>query len=997
MAVGRNDCIPQNVSLDVLTQALEPLSTDPIHVNVFYKKPDKVVIDPETGGPAVDPDTGQYKTIPSNPPTWRERYEAFPTRDAFDDWCQAQAQTLVGDKGAIGITNYSWHGRRLEKSFAWTYRTFLDCDTAGTYEKIVKALAPTGLRFGVHESSGSVRRRTLGTVPPNSLPLKWHLDLAFSQPLRNPFDEIYPQGETELQARQREASLSEEDKAKLRTRASYLRSEWKRKQRFLIRFFSKLGELDQGDEPGFDLTVTQMCQFRYLGVRYRTDGPTPAVWNSRGPLALNFEKFLELAGYVPEEYVPWAPRQKSVVKISNADGTFDTYLRTGGYEDLDAEIQRTMTMAQFLGQFAGISPDTNNGGGSQSWTCCVPTHPDPGRRTLETARSKAWDGDWFRCWGDCDTQGGVIKFAGLYWGISYREARMALAKHLGLNPKDYRGRMEKVDSEFKAAAETDQSARVKLTGPVGPIDKEIAEVAALEAVPTGAPIPVKPTASAAKRFLAKGKKKKVKKKALKWVSAWIEEYWPRYKKQEDLLRALVKTILMMQAKEKDIEVVAATLWYRFAHLFDGDYGALLFEVTNTYERLRTGQPSVGVGFLKRSVGTWELAQLASAFRKDGFEFKPAIKYLVGFALTKDTPEDKAFLDNQWFEHNIDAGRMPNLEEADSAAFHKHEKRRVPFKNAIRRPGACSQCEQIMTGDGGRALGPTDADGQPTHLKRRLVCVSKLCLFCSVLQTISETEILEDMWKDQVTTKKPRWVVQGTVEKVSYLAAVKEKLSRIKDAKLGILGWGSDYKPQLTILVNDDRAALAVKSALYVSQVVAAGQLLEEPPESNPAKVWRVTDHKKAVAIAIEARISFNLHGKRLVEEQKADELADWLWWAVGRVPVRNPRKEEALHWPTKAQVQAQVKSHKGEKWEPDLWPGEAINYELRHIATQYTLGRRAKIPFSIDDAFMLMKTNMGFRHALAEKNAADAAARNKQVVDLENHRTPLRGAVTAVA
>jgi hypothetical protein len=982
----RDDSVPQNVSLDLLIQALEPLSQDPIHINVFYKKPDVPVIDPETGGPAIDPDTGQFKMIESNPPTWRDRYETFPTRDAFDDWCQAQARGLVGAKGAIGITNYSWHGRRLEKSFAWTHRTFLDCDNAGTYEKIVAALAPTGLRFGVHESSGSVRRRTLGTVPPNSLPLKWHLDLAFSRPLANPLDEVYPQGETEVQAKAREAALSEEEQSKLRWRASYLRKEWKRKQRFLIRFFSKLGELDDAQgKAGFDLSVTQMCQFRYLGVRYRQDGPEPVTWNSRGPLGLNFEKLLELAGYEAAPWTEWAPRRKAVVKISNADGSVDTYQRSGGYEDLDAEIQRSMTMDRFLGEVVGISPDTVNGGGggcSKSWTCPVPTHPDPGRRTLETDRSKAWDGDWFRCWGDCDTQGGVIKFATLYWGISYRAARMALAKHLGLNPKDYRGRLEKISSEFKEASETDQTARIKLTGPAP--------------APAATPEPVKEPVSAAKKVLLKAKRAKLSKKKLKNVEAWVEKHWERFKNQEDLLRALTKTILMLQGTEKDVGVVATTLWFRFAHLYEGDYPALLFEVANTYERLRTGQPSVGVGFLKKSVGTWELFQLAGAFRRDGFEFKPAVKYLVGFGLTLG--EDKTFLDSQWFEHDIDLGRMPNLEEVDSPEYKKHEKRRTPFKNALRRPGACSQCEQRVTGDHGRPLGPSGPDGRPTHLTRRIVCVSKLCLFCMVLQTISEAEILEDMWKERISKKKPTWVVQGTVEKIEYLSEVKADLSRIRDAKLGILGWGSDYKPQLTVFVNDDRAAIAVKSALSISQKVAAGRRGEEIP--RPAsKTWRVTDPKKAVGIAIEARLSFNIFGKRLVEEQRADELADWLWWAVGKVPVRNPRKEDALNWPTKAQVQAQVKQNKGESWEPDLWPGEVMNYELFHRATGYSLGHRAKIPYGIDDAARLMQSNMGFRHALAMKLAEDRRAKgNKEVMtDLENHRMPLRGADTAVA
>jgi hypothetical protein len=988
--VGHDDFIPQNVSLEILEQALEPLSQDPIHVNVYYKKPDRVV---------VDTVTGEQTTVESNPPTWRDRVETFPTRDAFDSWVELQSKTMVGQKGAIGITNYSWHGRRLEKSFAFTNRGFLDCDSGGTYEKIATMLSSLGVRFSVHESSGSVRRRTLGATPVDSLPSKWHLGLAFSQALTNPLDEVYPQGETELQAKQREAAMSSDDLAKERTRAGYLRREWKRKQHFLIRFFSTLAGLDANDgAPGFDLTVAQMCQFRYLGVKYTQDGPDPIVWNSRGQFAINFDRLLQVAGYVPAEYKPWQPRNKAVVKVARGDGTgrVDVYKKSGGYEDLDTEIQRSLTMDRFIGDFAGIQPDTHNGGGSKSWTCPVPTHPDPGRRTLETDRSKSWDGDWFRCWGDCDCEGGVIKFASLFWGISYRQARLDLAKHLGLNPADYRGRLEKVGVEFEET--TDQTVRIPLGG--SSAKKLLAKSKAKKLKKAEAKAEAEKLAGvqAEQEFEAeqRRKDKAFAKKALPCTAAWVAENMASFKDRDSFFLAMIKMILLAQRKVKDVEAIASTLWPSFGDLYGNDKSALLFEVVGTYERLLAGSPAIGSGFIKEHVKSWERLKLAEALALDGYAFRPMLKSLVGFGLT--VGDDRDYLNDQWSEHDVDSGRTPNLHDPESPEFKKHEKRRVPFKNAFRRPGVCCLCDQIMVGSGNRNLGPTGPDGEASELKRKIVCNTKICLFCAVLQTISEAELLDDMWADEVSEKKPCFIVKGTVEKMAWIKAVKKDLGYVSDAKLAIVGWGSNYKPELTVLVRNEAAAISVRSAIQAAQIEAA-KAEGSPLTAYPVVGYeRVTEASRTVDIAACARISFNIHGKRLIEEQRSDELAEWLWWSIGKVPVRNPQKADALHWPTNAMVQAQCKKDKGEDvWEPELWPGEVATYILKHRKTGYVLARRKKVPFGIDDAHKHMKNNSGFRYAQSQLEAAEAKAAGRVVFNATTHRVTLGGAAARSA
>jgi hypothetical protein len=872
-----------------------------------------------------------------------ERKDAWaigPT--AFKKW-SAQIGCEVHPKHTYYFTNLTDTGTNREYDHVRSDILWFDCDDVTTPQFLITELNRLGVGWLVYESSSSARDRHPSD---ESWPTRWHVVLFFSQPFLNPINAWKADSDESQDAR----------------------AEQKREYRALARYFSALAGVAASPEDGtcaFDLSTDQLCSRRYPGARYDHGSANARVWYSQSNKGFSRADLLREIGYVKGEPQSAKRRQQKVVKIQGPTGVTREFKVTGG--GLAEEIRSRITPQQLLAQ---VMPDVSvralRAGEAE---CLCPFHVSRSAtrggagRYANFAFFSRGGADLWKCRSGCGA-GDVIKLAMKLWGLSsYRDAVYSLAKHLNLNPKDYRKRIEDPSLEEEA----DQTIRVVL--------------GRSRATATGS--------SSAKRFLASTKGHAVplpKGKVLEATAAWVEKNVSRFKnRQRDCFLMMIKLILMAQGEAKDVNAIAATLWPTFRGLYDNDRGALFFEVINTYERLRTGQPSIGTGFLKEFVATWERFQLASALRKDGYAYKPMLKALVGCSTTLGV--DKEFLNDQWIEHEIDPGRAANPHPKDSDAWKRHERRRVAFKNVYKRPGVCSQCEQVMTGDGGRNLGPSGADGNPTELKRKLVCNTKICLFCSVLQTISESEILGDLWDGKVTDKRPVYVVQGTVEKESYIKTVRDRMSRISEAKLGILGWGDDYKPKFTYFVNDRLAALQVKSMLRGSQSVAAAAEGLTPPKVE-ISIQKISDIQEAIDLATEARVSFNLHGKRLVEEQKISELQDWLWWAVGKVPVRNPQREDALHWPTRAMVQAQVKAHKGEAWEPDLWPGESMNYSLRHILTQYVLARRAKIPFGIDDAFDHMRNNQGYRHAQAELDAAQG----KNVVDLDDHRSPLRGA-----
>ncbi len=90
--------------------------------------------------------------------------------------------------------------------------------------------------------------------------------------------------------------------------------------------------------------------------------------------------------------------------------------------------------------------------------------------------------------------------------------------------------------------------------------------------------------------------------------------------------------------------------------------------------------------------------------------------------------------------------------------------------------------------------------------------------------------------------------------------------------------------------------------------------------------------------------------------------------------MRNSRSKKSLPWPTKDQIQGQIRAKTGENFVPDIFPGEVLTYVLSHRATGYFLGRRKKIPFTLDQSIDLMASNVGLQETLRAGGGAAHSA-----------------------
>jgi hypothetical protein len=558
----------------------------------------------------------------------------------------------------------------------------------------------------------------------------------------------------------------------------------------------------------------------------------------------------------------------------------------------------------------------------------------------------------WKCFGDCDTSGDVIKLAQLTWGCTRKQARGRLADYIGVDAELYKPKLIG-GGEMRPPEENLPPASVE------------------------AP-------------LATGKKKRLPQRApdgLAATSEWAKKWLVKWGKTSEFTRAVTKVMLMCGGgatevkdgrkdedgepkKVVDLAVVASTLW-PMAGDYYRKYDSLLADVVSVQARIQAGEPTTGITKLRDKVGAQGTFELAKALRRDGCDFKEALKILVGFGLTRGS--QKEWLDGLWQWFKSHPTENPWDAEKQAVDHKKWKKRYDRFMNALRRPGGCKQCIQVVTGAGGRDLGPTGPDGNPTKLKRQMVCVAKTCLYCFMLKAVTEMEILEEMWTEREPgpDEEGIYVVEAKgIEDPEYLEVIKGKVSKQSDPKLGITGWGDDEKPTLSYFVTTKEAAVVVESAIVMGGLVACGKELDVTH-----RLCKTT--REAIDTAIAARLSFNMRVKHLIETRQAEELSAWLWWAVYKSPVKNPKNKAALPWPTKDQIQDHVRNKDGERYEPDLYPGEVLTYSLYHAATGVFLGRRRKIPFTLDQALDAMAVSQSLRNALdaaAFGGAATAAA-----------------------
>jgi hypothetical protein len=809
-------------------------------------------------------------------------------------------------------------------------RFYFDCDGAGTWEKLKRALKKAGIPAIFHESSSSVKRRMDGD---ESLPLKWHVEIPLAKTLANPLHGLDLSG----------------------PEARYARREWKRRYHHVaavlsaLAGFSGIGSVRGAESAcGFDATTSQMCAIRFLGARQHELGVPAAMVFLEGDKALDWDAFLCETGYEASEFMPNPAIKK--IKVHGPTGVKD-WEYSDASDQLDADIRGQISVRQFLAAFCGYG-SAHSGEGHY---LCPAHHETENKRSLHVYNADVLGGqEMWKCFGDCDTSGDVIRLAQLTWGCTRWQARGRLADYIGVDPADYRSK--------RIGGESLLPPRENLP-PVG------AQLPPRENLP-----PV-----AVEKPLSSGSKKKAPKRApdgLPFTSKWAKKWLVRYGETQGFTRAVTKVMLMCGAgssevkggdgkptKVVDLAVVASTLW-PMAGDYYRKYDSLLADVVSVQGRIQAKEPTTGVTKMRERLGSQGMFELAKALRRDGCEFKECLKILVGFGLTRGA--QKKWLDGLWRWFKAHPAENPWDAEKQTVEHKKWKKRYDRFMNALRRPGGCKQCVQIVTGAGGRNLGPTGPDGEATRLKRQMVCVAKTCLYCFMLKAVTEMELLEEMWAERGEEKI--YVVEAKgIESPDHLEVIKAKVSKQSDPKLGITGWGDDGKPTLSYFVTNREAARVVRSAIIMGGYTACGKRLDVT--QRLCKTAR-----EAIDTAIAARLSFNVRVKHLIETGQAEELSAWLWWAVYKSPVKNPKNKAALPWPTKDEIQDHVRSRDGEAYEPDLYPGEVLTYTLEHAATGIFLGRRRKLPFSFDQALDAMDVNQSVRNATAAVGGAATAA-----------------------
>jgi hypothetical protein len=418
-------------------------------------------------------------------------------------------------------------------------------------------------------------------------------------------------------------------------------------------------------------------------------------------------------------------------------------------------------------------------------------------------------------------------------------------------------------------------------------------------------------------------------------------------------------------KVTDLAVVASTLWPAVGDYYR-KFDALLAEVVSVMARMQSGQRTSGRTKLREKIGGWGMFALAGALRRDGCDYKEALKNLVGFGRVDKGTGDWLMGLYNWLKEN--EAESPWDPEAQAAQHKQWNGRFTRFMNAIKRPTGCGKCEQLMQGAAGRNLGPTGPTGEASELVRSMACIAKTCTYCFMLKAVSEMELLEELWADRPKGEEGIYVVETHgIESLEHVAVIKNIVSRQPDAKLAITGFGDDGKATLSYFVTNDEAAVIVRSAIVNGGYEACGKRI-------PSEYRKCSSTRDAIDTAVEAKLSYNMHVKRLIEERRNEELTEWLWWAAFKTSVRNSRNKLALPWPTDKQVQEQIKLKKGEAYEPELYPGEVVTYIIRDVATKFVLARRRKIPFTFDEAMDARAGSWSFRAAQAAASGGAATA-----------------------
>lgn len=569
-------------------------------------------------------------------------------------------------------------------------------------------------------------------------------------------------------------------------------------------------------------------------------------------------------------------------------------------DQLIRDVKHRYTVHDFLARHCGTE--------ASSGSCLCPVH-----REVENKRSfhvyTSSDGhEMWKCFGDCDDAGDVIKLAKLVWNVSWKEAKNRLATELGLDPKGYR-------------------AIVKRPGgkPSGGWDSPLADEEAGEEEVSGE---------------AKSKVRKappeLRTKVLKGFEDWAN-YWVLYENPDvqDFVRA---TARMLLGAGVEPEIAAASLHNPATVTTYPKYDHVLGEVLNVFKRIQDGEPVRGRQWLQDNLGTTALFDLASLLSRQLPEVKLAelAKSFIGFGLIADKAEAH-------LKHATWLLGVHDQLVREEGGLERYKK----ILPQLRRPVACCRLGMKKTGYMGRDLG-----------KIKLVCTRVTCPYCSMLRTLSEYEVLQEKWGG-IKTEISVVEVTGIPDPKCVDEIRQKYVSRCGYRKLALLGYRNGL-PCLSWLILEDGGQTMVASSVNAWRSVNR----KKDPRIEGVKIKRFSvSVEEATELAFASRLSWHLHAKDLIEMRRTEELVAWLTWARGKHTARSSCK--TLSWVSKEELQEHIKSKCGDTESYDLLPFEIVTYTLYYLATGYVLGTKERNPFGYDEASGVAANHHPFQNHLA--------------------------------
>lgn len=896
------------------------------------------------------------------------------TWDEYYAWLLEQAQRWSGIKGHVAVTNLTSNGRRSEHNQRWQDRVYFDCDDAGDYLALVDVFAQLGIAAIVHESSSSVLNRVAqGDWQNELLPTRWHFEVPLTERIPNRFvtsDRQSPTDEEWL----------------------YYRQERKNQYRHVAAVLSALaGFGGVGGHCGFDLATSQLAAFRFLGVAH--EGVMPVLFMIEGDGALDWNRLLDLTGYEPlPRQEPKPPTLESVVYEIDGKVREAWVAKHDGriYDDVKARL----SVRQLLEQHLGLSP-TAHSGGLPHYFCPVhgeASNPDglregPNRRGFHVHMHSGQQIEIATCLGNCQRSWDVISLAGAVWGMGNHQAALKLAEAIGLDMGLYDARRvqrptqpapDGWESAFADEPETDwtgapvtEEEDLETGDPGAEAEPEAPDPNKIELypervckiwVPKGCEDLVPPP---------KPPRAKTKEVPFAHLADWAEKYMYDLPDPMPVLRAATCTLLQGPRKRRkpgeeqqeeeekkfkpkiDPERIAASfftaLWSKLERTaIDG-------EILVVLSRLQQDRPVHGKRWLERNLGLNALWSLSHASYRDYVANRD--EYEVGAGI-RSTIMDYMFQHITCRPYRGDYER----EFLNELCYDVRAKKAKADAEAAKKLTsaeilACRSMACMSFGNSGKTNFGRDID------RRKILCESRMCVYCNMVKAAHELEILWPKWKTFYPDGEFHQVsvVRVTIPRLDDMDSWKEALRGVGRGKVLSIGVDDRLRPHMLMVFKDSTDSSYALGKLDVWRALQWRDHKNREAQ-RPEYEYERFDCclEEAMNLSVANKLSTTIRAAELVRTHDKERLAELLGW-VHRRHLVIARGAGALPW-----VSGKELEEAKPKRDHQLAEGEEIRWTLVHLATEIELGSKDR-PFKIDEAVRIGSNSMKLRDELRRR------------------------------